>query len=97
MYPPLSARNGKQGRTVIEGPVGCIRMEMLRDGIEDYEYFVMLKRCDPTNTLLSVPKDVYRAIDDYSSDPVHMEIHREKLARALESVYGIGSGNKGQK
>ncbi len=97
MYPPLSARNGKQGRTVIEGPVGCIRMEMLRDGIEDYEYFAMLKRCDPTNTLLSVPKDVYRAIDDYSSDPVHMEIHREKLARALESVYGIGFGNKGQK
>jgi hypothetical protein len=47
----------------------------------------MLKRCDPENPLLAVPKEVYRAIDDYSADPVHMEIHREKLGRALESRY----------
>ncbi len=87
MYPPLKARDGRQGHAVIEDPVGCIRMEMLRDGIEDYEYFAMLKRCDPENPLLAVPKEVYRAIDDYSADPVHMEIHREKLGRALESRY----------
>ena len=67
-------------------------MEMLRDGIEDYEYFAMLKRCDPVNPLLAVPKSVYRAIDDYSSDPSHMEMHREKLARALESRYDASCG-----
>ena len=86
MYPPLAARNGQQANTVIEGPVSCIRMEMLRDGIEDYEYFAMLKRCDPRNPLLSVPKAVYRALDDYSADPTHMETHREKLARAIEQL-----------
>ena len=86
MYPPLAARNGRQANTVIEGPVACIRMEMLRDGIEDYEYFAMLKRCDPRNPLLSVPKAVYRALDDYSADPTHMETHREKLARAIEQL-----------
>jgi hypothetical protein len=92
MYPPLKARDGRQGHAVIEDPVGCIRMEMLRDGIEDYEYFAMLKRCDPENQLLAVPEDVYRAIDDYSADPVHMEKHREKIARALESRHIAGCG-----
>jgi hypothetical protein len=52
----------------------------------------MLKRCDPENQLLAVPEDVYRAIDVYSADPVHMEKHREKLAIALESWYNAGCG-----
>jgi hypothetical protein len=86
-YPPISARDGRQKKTVIEDPVTCIRMEMLRDGIEDYEYFAMLKKLDPNNKLLIVPKSVYRAFDDYSADPVHMETHREKLARALEKIH----------
>ena len=61
-------------------------MEMLRDGIEDYEYFAMLKKLDAKNPLLVVPKNVYRALDDYSANPIHMEDHREKLAREIERL-----------
>ena len=86
MYPPLAARNGRQKGTVLEGPVTCYRMELLRDGIEDYEYFAMLKRLDPKNPLLAVPKAVYTDLDAYSADPSHMETHREKLARAIEQL-----------
>ncbi|MBR4938454.1 MAG: DUF4091 domain-containing protein [Kiritimatiellae bacterium] len=85
-YPPLSARNGRQKETVIADPVSCIRMEMLRDGIEDYEYFAMLKRLDAKNSLLVVPKNVYRALDDYSANPAYMETHREKLAGEIERL-----------
>ena len=43
-YPPLaSVQEGDKG-PILDAPVGSIRGEMLRDGIEDYEYFVMLKR-----------------------------------------------------
>ena len=90
MYPPLAARNGRQKETVLEGPVTCYRMELLRDGIEDYEYFAMLKRLDPKNPLLAVPKAVYTDLDAYSADPSHMETHREKLARAIERFTGKG-------
>ena len=85
-YPPLAARNGRQKETVIADPVSCIRMEMLRDGIEDYEYFAMLKRLDAKNPLLVVPKNVYRALDDYSANPAYMETHREKLAGEIERL-----------
>ena len=93
-YPPLAARNGRQKETVIADPVSCTRMEMLRDGIEDYEYFAMLKRLDGKNRLLAVPKNVYRAFDDYSADPIHMETHREKLAREIERLTDARNRNQ---
>ena len=86
MYPPLSARNGKQGRTVIEGPVGCIRMEMLRDGIEDYEYFAILKRLSPSNPLLQVPDSVTSSMTEFAFDSSFMESHRLRIAREIERL-----------
>ncbi len=39
IYPPVSAIAGEKS---LSGPVNSIRWEMLREGIEDYEYFYML-------------------------------------------------------
>ena len=86
-YPPLACRDARQPQTVYDEPVSCYRLELLRDGIEDYEYFSMLKKLDPQSPLLSVPKSVYRDLFDYSHDPEPMEIHRERLARAIENHY----------
>ncbi len=44
IYPPEAAAAGSPPAPVLAGPVDSIRWEMLRDGIEDYEYFVMLQR-----------------------------------------------------
>ena len=46
----------------------------------------MLKRLDPANPLLTVPKDVYRTMTDFSVDPSPMEAHRIKLAREIERI-----------
>ena len=84
-YPPLALADGK-ATTFTEGdPVASFRSEGLRDGIEDYEYFAILKRLDPKSPLLKVPADVYRSLTDFSKDPTAMEQHRVKLARAIES------------
>jgi hypothetical protein len=58
----------------------------VRDGIEDYEYFAILKRLDPGNPLLKVPAEVSASSKHYSIDPVHMARHREKLAREIERI-----------
>ena len=83
-YPPLACKDAQQPQTVYDEPVSCYRLELLRDGIEDYEYLAMLKKIDPSSPLLSVPKSVYRDLFDYSHDPEPMETHRERLAREIE-------------
>ena len=82
LYPPLRFFEGGAD-PVIEPPVDTIRLEMLREGIEDYEYFAMLRRRDPKNPLLKVPDEVSRSPREYSTDPAFLEAHRIRLAREL--------------
>ena len=97
LYPPRTA--GRPSPTpVLDGPVDSYRIEMLRDGIEDYEYFAMLKRLldkrrwmpknvrNSAEALLKVPKSVYSSMTEFSTDPRPIEKHRERLARAIESI-----------
>lgn len=96
IYPPLAAADAKPAGPVLDGPVDSIRWEMLRDGIEDYEYFVMLKRLIETkgrtlstdkkarySALLQVPKDVTENMTVFTKDPAPIEEHRDRLARAI--------------
>ena len=62
------------------------RLEMLRDGIEDYEYFAILRRLDPMNPLLVVPQDVTASMTEFTDDPAPMARHRERIARAIERI-----------
>ena len=82
IYPPEECFRTKD--PVVAGPVDSIRFEMLREGLEDFEYFAMLNRMDPGSPLLSVPPEVTSSLDDYSTDPSGMEEHRMRLAEAIE-------------
>ena len=75
-YPPRSG----------DEPVPTTRVALLRDGIEDYEYFVILQRLDPGNRLLKVPGKVYNSLTEFSSDPAPIEAHRLALAREIERL-----------
>jgi hypothetical protein len=96
IYPPEAAADGDPAGPVLEGPVDSIRWEMLRDGIEDYEYFALLKRLisekgaslSPEEkaryeALLLVPEEVAVDTTHYSDDPAPMLRHRDDLARAI--------------
>lgn len=97
LYPPLKAAQPAK-TPVLDGPVDSYRLEMLRDGIEDYEYFAMLKRAlaekktlsvverASYEALLKVPISVYASLTEFATDPASMEVHRVKLARALEEL-----------
>ena len=71
---------------VLEKPVETIRLEYIRDGIEDFEYFAILKRLDPVNPLLKVPPEVSASPTEFSIDPIHMERHRAKLAHEISRI-----------
>jgi hypothetical protein len=99
LYPPLAAADGRAGRPVLDAPVDSIRLEMLRDGIEDYEYFVILKkllaekksqlpaaRYAEYEQLLTVPKEISESLTTFTHDPALMERHRDKLARAIMAL-----------
>jgi len=100
LYPPLAAANGRPNAPVFDPPVDCIRIEMLRDGIEDYEYLAMLRRALTAEgkglgieqrrsfeKLLQVPDDISASMTQFTKDPKPIELHRRRLAAALETLY----------
>ncbi len=100
IYPPLAAFEPHDG-PIIAGPVDSQRWEMLRDGIEDYEYFALLKRllterqdiAEATRkhltSLLTVPPSVSSSLRDFSIDPAPLRQHRHALAKAIEELSGL--------
>lgn len=99
IYPPLAAADANSDQPVLDGPVDSLRWEMLRDGIEDYEYLSILKRllderrdslpADTTarlRDLLTVPADISSSRTAFTTDPAPIERRRDQLAKAIESL-----------
>ena len=96
LYPPEACANGHPAAPVLDGPVDSIRWELLRDGIEDYEYLVMLRNALEKQgkklskdqrrayaTLLEVPPEISKSMTDFTRDPAPIEQRRDAIARAL--------------
>ncbi len=96
LYPPEAAAAGTQAGPVLDGPVDSIRWEMLRDGLEDYEYLALLRarlaqagatltaeRRAELEALLNVPPAITTDLQTFTKDPAPIEAHRARLARAL--------------
>jgi hypothetical protein len=99
IYPPEAAADAHPAGPVLEGPVDSIRWEMLRDGIEDYEYLAILKRLliakknkltaqqyKQYSTLLDVPEAITKNMTNFTKDPTPIEAHRDKVARAIAKL-----------
>ena len=98
VYPPAAAAAGSPERPVLDGPVDSIRWEMLRDGVEDYEYFAILRNLleerddleaekrTRFEKLLQVPQTVTGSMIEFTRDPAPIEAHRHALARAIEEL-----------
>lgn len=104
MYPPEAAADANPVKPVLDGPVDSIRWEMLRDGIEDYEYLSMLQRLaaekeglmpkhfkKEVRKLLEVPESISRNVKNFTRDPAPLEKRRDELARAIERMQRLGA------
>ena len=98
VYPPEAAAGAADG-PVLDGPVDSIRWEMLRDGIEDYEYLVMLRdllgryeghlgeeRLAYFRGLLEVPDEITSSMTSFTRDPAPVEAQRDRIARAVAEL-----------
>ena len=91
VYPANRDVNGDP-RPYVEGPVDSLRWEMLREGLEDYEYFWLLRECvnrglagaAESAGLLQVPESMITDMTTFARDPRPLYAHRQRLARALE-------------
>ncbi len=99
IYPPEAAADAKPAQPVPAGPVDSIRWEMLRDGIEDYEYLAILKRLIQTHQtklsvnqrqqyaeLLNVPESITKDMTHFTKDPSPIGEQRHKVAQAIENL-----------
>ena len=99
VYPPEAAATGRQKETILDGPVDSMRWEMLRDGIEDYEYLVILRRLlkqrgaklpaeqrKRFEALLEVPAEITSDMTTFTTDPAPIEKQRDAIARAIEAL-----------
>lgn len=101
IYPPLAAAApGIAGpEPVVEPPVSSIRWEMLREGIEDYEYLYLLReridqkrdRLAPDEVqayeaLLEVPESITKNMTTFTTDPRPIHARRAQVAEAIEKL-----------
>ncbi len=99
IYPPLAAADAHPAGPVLDGPVDSIRWEMLRDGIEDYEYLVILEKLlkakkdkltarqyKQYSTLLDVPEAITKDMTTFTKDPAPIEARRNQIARSIAKL-----------
>lgn len=99
LYPP-NRDPAKDKTKYLCGPVNSVRWEILREGIEDYEYFVLLERAvmeakgkakkkgivDEALKLLDFPPALFTSGKEYTKDPLDLLRYRTKVAEMIEKL-----------
>ena len=101
IYPPEAAAvPGKSGpRPVLQPPVSSIRWEMLREGVEDYEFLWLLRdrvtkkrnslapdEVKQYESLLDVPAAITKDMTTFTADPAAIYARRAAIAEAIENI-----------
>jgi len=78
-------------------PIPSIRWEMIRHGIQDYEYLWLLndliEKAGPKGRefkhLLKVPENLAKSQTEYTTDPRILSRRRDRIAKAIEKLSSI--------
>jgi len=97
LYPP-NRHAGEDKTKYLTGPVNSIRWEILREGIEDYEYFKLLEKAAreapakaakvarEAKKLLDFPASLFKSGQEYTRDPRALLDYRRRIAEAVERL-----------
>ena len=66
-------------------PVGSLRLECIRDGIEDYEYFTMLEEIYGEDQVDNIIRQFTTSIGNYSTDAEYFTALREAIGCLVEA------------
>jgi hypothetical protein len=97
LYPPNRRAWQDREHKYVEGPVDSYRWELLRDGIEDFEYLWLLREAirqrmgtrtaRQAAALLAVPAEIVgRDATEYAHQPTALLAHRRAVAEAIERL-----------
>jgi hypothetical protein len=77
----------------VDAPLSSIRLETLRDGVEDYEYLALLAELSrdrdvpaEAERLLAVPPEISPSLTGYTRDPDTFRRYRARLAEWIERL-----------
>ena len=97
-YPPN--RNPNQDKTkYFTGPVPSIRIEILREGLDDYDYMIMLEHCidnarpdqqslvKRAKQVLNFGEEVFTNDTVYTKDPMVLMKYRQQMGNLLEQFH----------
>jgi len=101
IYPPKVTLSSRA--RCDEGPVSSIRWEILREGMEDYEYFWLLNNLinstsiqkttapliEKAKQLLIVPDKVTSSLTNFAKSPEPIFEHRTKIAEMIEQLQRV--------
>ncbi len=74
------------GQPNVDGPVSSMRLELLRDGIEDYEYLWMLKNLGDGDFAEKQIDNLVIDVSTFSRNLEELYITRKAMARRLEEL-----------
>jgi len=83
-YPLNREPNDGNTDTHIGAPVPSIRLQFLRDGIEDYEYFKIYEQLKGKK--LSIPESIYTDGKTYDKNPADVLTFRKEIAESIEKM-----------
>ena len=98
IYPPKQVF--ESAAKIDEEPVSSIRWEMLREGLEDYEYLWLLRSLigrleenggnkrllNKARALLNVPENIAKSMTEFSKRPEPIFEHRRKVAEMIQKL-----------
>lgn len=67
----------------IDGPVASIRLKVLRDGMEDYEYFAILEKRAGNAAVKQIVDTIAPNWWDFAKEPARFQAAREELAKKI--------------
>jgi hypothetical protein len=67
----------------LDGPVGSIRLKLIRDGIEDYQYLRLLAAARGQEAALRASRALCDALTEYCHDAEQLESIRNKIAEEI--------------
>ena len=78
----------KYGSDGFPGPIGSLRLESIRDGVEDYDYFTLLDQKFGEGTSDLMIKQITTALGDYTTDTELFAKVRTAVGSLLENRPG---------